>query len=115
MNSSPNSTHSRTLTGPDLKPSLVIPPKQNEWRPYKKMKNLDLPPLHSNGFRDLQFESDSSSYDLPDSNISYGLNACAPKPDSHGNQGVPESTSAPVETVLLQSLKEDLKTAFLRR
>ncbi|OMP06343.1 protein MOS2-like protein [Corchorus olitorius] len=78
------------------------------------MKNLDLPPLHSNGFRDLQFESDSSSYDLPNSNISYALNACAPKPDSHGNHGCPKSAAAPVETVILLSLKEDLKTVFLR-
>ncbi|OMO67880.1 hypothetical protein CCACVL1_20236 [Corchorus capsularis] len=100
---------SKTLNGPGSKPSFVIPPKQNEWRPYKKMKNLDLPPLNSDGSRDLQFEIDSSSSDLPDSSISYGLNVRAAKPDSDGNQGVPESAPAPVETVLLQSFKEDLK------
>ncbi|XP_022733849.1 protein MOS2-like [Durio zibethinus] len=101
---------SKTLSDPNSKSSFVIPPKQNEWRPYKKMKNLDLP-LQSDASRDLQFELDSSShFPHPDSKISYGLNVRnnSTKDDAEDKQGFPES-AASVETVLLQSLKEDLK------
>ncbi|KAK6254635.1 hypothetical protein SCA6_015940 [Theobroma cacao] len=103
---------SKTPADPNSKPSFVIPPKQNEWRPYKKMKNLHIP-LQSDGSRDLQFELESSS-DLPlpnsDAKISYGLNLRdnSAKNDAGDQQGIPES-AAPVEVVLLQSLKEDLK------
>ncbi|XWS15422.1 hypothetical protein CRYUN_Cryun35bG0096800 [Craigia yunnanensis] len=101
---------SKTLSDPNSKPSFVILPKQNEWRPYKKMKNLDLP-LQSDASRDLQFELDSSSHlPNPDTKISYGLNVRnnSTNGDAEAKQGIPEST-APVETVLLQSLKEDLQ------
>ncbi|XWS23308.1 hypothetical protein CRYUN_Cryun28dG0000900 [Craigia yunnanensis] len=99
----------KTLSDPNSKPYFVIPPKQNEWRPYKKMKNLDLP-LQSDASRDLQFELDSSSHlPHPDTNISYGLNVRnSTKGDAEDKEGISES-AAPVETVLLQSLKEDLK------
>ncbi|TYI28902.1 hypothetical protein ES332_A05G277600v1 [Gossypium tomentosum] len=85
---------SKTLPDPNSKPSYVIPPKQNEWRPYKKMKNLDLP-LQSDASCDLQFELDSSSHN--------------PNPDSAISYDVTPGSAAPVETLLLQSFKEDLK------
>ncbi|XVF30194.1 hypothetical protein REPUB_Repub16aG0036300 [Reevesia pubescens] len=98
-------------TQSNSKPSFVIPPKQNEWRPYKKMKNLDLP-LQSDASRDLQFELDSSSHlSQSDTKISFGLNlrTNSSKGDADDNkQGIPQS-AAPVETILLQSFKEDLK------
>ncbi|XVF78576.1 hypothetical protein PTKIN_Ptkin14bG0145400 [Pterospermum kingtungense] len=112
---------SKTLTDPNSKPSFIIPPKQNEWRPYKKMKNLDLPLQSDPSSRDLQFELESSS-NLPDSDakITYGLNVRNNNSDNKSangeaatedKQGIDrESVSAaPVETVLLQSLQEDLK------
>ncbi|KAG4147953.1 hypothetical protein ERO13_D05G255680v2 [Gossypium hirsutum] len=102
---------SKTLPDPNSKPSYVIPPKQNEWRPYKKMKNLDLP-LQSDASRDLQFELDSSSHNPnPDSAISYGLNLrnnSSTKGEAD-NKDVTPGSAASVETLLLQSFKEDLK------
>ncbi|KAE8684479.1 Protein MOS2 [Hibiscus syriacus] len=99
---------SKTLA--DSKPSFVIPPKQNEWRPYKKMKNLDLP-FQSDASRDLKFELDSSSIN-PDSEsgISYGLNLR--NNSTKGEADIIEvatASAAPVETVLLQSFKEDIE------
>ncbi|XP_022718401.1 protein MOS2-like [Durio zibethinus] len=101
---------SKIQSHPNSIPSFIIPPKQNEWRPYKKMKNLDLP-LQSHASRDLQFELDSSSqHPHSDTNISYGLNlrSNSAKGEADEEQGIPEP-AASVETVLLQSLKEDLK------
>ncbi|KAE8709876.1 Protein MOS2 [Hibiscus syriacus] len=99
---------SKTLA--DSKPSFVIPPKQNEWRPYKKMKNLDLP-LQSDASRDLKFELDSSSINLDsESGISYGLNLR--NNSTKGEDDIMEvapASAAPVETVLLQSFKEDIE------
>ncbi|GMI83068.1 modifier of snc1, 2 [Hibiscus trionum] len=99
---------SKTLT--DSKPSFVIPPKQNEWRPYKKMKNLDLP-LQSDASRDLQFELDSSSIDPnSESGIAFGLNVRNNSTKSEvDNMEVAPESAAPVETVLLQSFKEDME------
>ncbi|MBA0867013.1 hypothetical protein Goshw_026443 [Gossypium schwendimanii] len=102
---------SKTLPDPNSKPSYVIPPKQNEWRPYKKMKNLDLP-LQSDASRDLQFELDSSSHNPnPDSAVSYGLNLRnnGSTKGEADNKDVTPGSAAPVETLLLQSFKEDLK------
>ncbi|KAK8580067.1 hypothetical protein V6N13_143201 [Hibiscus sabdariffa] len=99
---------SKTLA--NSKPSFVIPPKQNEWRPYKKMKNLDLP-FQSDSSRDLQFELESSSANPnSESGISYGLNVRnnSTKGEADNMEVVPAS-AAPVETVLLQSFKEDIE------
>ncbi|KAK8552432.1 hypothetical protein V6N13_120832 [Hibiscus sabdariffa] len=99
---------SKTLS--DSKPSFVIPPKQNEWRPFKKMKNLELP-LQSDASRDLQFELDSSSIDpKSESGISYGLNLRNNSTNGEADSmEVTPPSSAPVETFLLQSFKEDME------
>ncbi|KAB1228330.1 Protein MOS2 [Morella rubra] len=90
----------------------VIPPIPNEWRPHKKMKNLELPiTAQSGGSGSLNFELESgvSSLDDHDSKISYGLNR-REKSESDDNHERPRSAqdSAPVEAVLLQKLKNDL-------
>ncbi|KNA15398.1 hypothetical protein SOVF_096450 [Spinacia oleracea] len=84
----------------------VIPPKPNEWRPTKKMKNLDLPPIHSEG-KPLEFEVESSDVAAPESesNISYGLNLR--QQDSINGKfdsDVPNS----VDTIMRKKLKSDL-------
>ncbi|KAI8570924.1 hypothetical protein RHMOL_Rhmol01G0076900 [Rhododendron molle] len=84
---------------------LVIPPIPNEYRPHKKMKNLELP-LRPSDRPDLRFElenpsaSDAAADGGP--HMSYGLNL---RDSSAGNNaGKPES----VERVMLEKLKEDL-------
>ncbi|CAK9160327.1 unnamed protein product [Ilex paraguariensis] len=85
---------------------LIIPPKANEWRPCKKTKYLDLP-AQSSGPDNLQFELDpTSSIDLTDSSISYGLNLR----QSINNDAVAEpQRPEPIESVMLQKLKDDLQ------
>nr|DAD35155.1 TPA_asm: hypothetical protein HUJ06_005795 [Nelumbo nucifera] len=65
---------SKALT--DKSEKLIIPPKQNEWRPTKKMKNLDLPFQYSTAADpDIRFELEApSTVGIPDSGMSYGLN-----------------------------------------
>ncbi|KAH7853413.1 hypothetical protein Vadar_002132 [Vaccinium darrowii] len=83
---------------------LVIPPIPNEYRPQKKMKNLELP-LQPSDRQDLRFEVEKSSLDVADGgpNISYGLNLRNSSSDS-----VDGKKNESVETVMLQKLKEDL-------
>ncbi|XP_059663037.1 protein MOS2 [Cornus florida] len=102
---------SKTLTDAQQSKKFVIPPKPNEWRPFKKMKNLDLP-VRSDG-PDLSFEVEApSSAETLDSSISFGLNLRQSKEDDEDNKKL-ESTdlpkSDPIERVMLQKLKNDLK------
>ncbi|XP_050234757.1 protein MOS2-like [Mercurialis annua] len=65
---------SRTLN--ISKPKLIIPPKENEWRPHKRMKNLAfLPSLQPSHSTALHFEIAANVDDAgDDTGISYGLN-----------------------------------------
>ncbi|KAM7493601.1 hypothetical protein LguiB_028210 [Lonicera macranthoides] len=92
---------------------LVIPPKPNEWRPHKKMRNLDLPVKSDDP--NLQFEVESTSHvDPTDSSISYGLNLrqsnnkdgdLHPKTESNDRQfQKPDS----IDGQMLKKLREDL-------
>ncbi|KAK9266245.1 hypothetical protein L1049_000033 [Liquidambar formosana] len=104
---------SKTLT--DTHPrNFVIPPKENEWRPQKKMKNLELP-VRFHG-HDLRFEVESPSVaETLDSNMSYGLNlrqstkndVPAESDDGVGVASLP-LPPPPIENVMLQKLKDDL-------
>uniref|UniRef100_A0A6P4A1U1 protein MOS2 n=1 Tax=Ziziphus jujuba TaxID=326968 RepID=A0A6P4A1U1_ZIZJJ len=113
---------SKTLTtDTDKKPKNVsIAPIQNEWRPHKKMKNLELPiahPDHDDSSAGLQFELESAASAAPDtvdSKISYGLNLRqkiegSDKIENSTSNGGEERKYVAVEDVLLQKLKEDLK------
>ncbi|KAF5725776.1 MOS2 putative isoform 1 [Tripterygium wilfordii] len=103
----------------DSKPHHVIPPKENEWKPFKRMKNLrNLPVIQSDGSRELQFETESLSVDLGDGKVSYGLNLrqstktdasadeASKTHESGGNDGGRPRT---VDNILLDKLKDDLE------
>jgi G patch domain/KOW motif-containing protein len=95
---------------------LIIPPKPNEWRPHKKMKNLELPVKSEDP--NLKFETESAFIaDPTDSTISYGLNLRQPENiDSNGVRVKTESESeervfqrpASVDGLMLQKLRDDL-------
>ncbi|KAL2900067.1 Protein MOS2 [Bienertia sinuspersici] len=70
------------------------------------MKNLDLPPLHSDG-KALEFEPESSDFAKPesDSQISYGLNL---RQSANGKDGSGVQNS--VDAIMLKKLKTDLES-----
>ncbi|KAJ4962176.1 hypothetical protein NE237_022115 [Protea cynaroides] len=87
---------------------LVIPPKPNEWRPLKKMKNLDLPSADDPG---AGFEVEAPlTAGIPDSGMSYGLNVRQANRDDKDKMEVdPPARSGPGEDLTLQRFKEDMK------
>ncbi|KAL7246041.1 hypothetical protein ACSBR2_001216 [Camellia fascicularis] len=113
---------SKSLLESQNSKKLVIPPKPNEWRPHKKMKNLDLPLQSSSSTpQDLQFELESTATaDADPNNMSYGLNLRNSNTDDANNsesddvkpqpQPQPQpQRPIPIESVMLHKLKEDLK------
>ncbi|KAK4338108.1 hypothetical protein RND71_042595 [Anisodus tanguticus] len=89
------------------KHTIIIPPKQNEWRPIKRMKNLDLPDSLTAAAADqpLQFEIDTGGSTAEPSmdGISYGLNVRQsenPNPNTNHKQLIDP---------MLHKFKEDLK------
>ncbi|PRQ31671.1 putative G-patch domain-containing protein [Rosa chinensis] len=98
---------SKPLTGGPKAP--VIAPIENEWRPHKKMKNLELP-ITEPGGQDLKFEPESLSVE-PDSNISYGLNVrkASESENSGSGAGGERLRSGGVEETLLEKFKSDLE------
>ena len=113
-----------SLAGNSKQKDVVIPPKQNEWRPHKRMKNLELPIVQSDGSGGLHFEVEapsSAAAEANNSKMSYGLNLRkTAKGDeiegqdiASGSESKPSGTeisrSAPVEDVLLQKFKYDMQ------
>ncbi|XP_057536176.1 protein MOS2 [Amaranthus tricolor] len=100
---------SKTLISNPTPKKLVIPPKQNEWRSTKKMKNLDLPPIHSDG-KPLEFEMESSDIAAPEpgSDISYGLNVRQQQRGSNVNGNDNFNTRDSVDSILLKKLRNDI-------
>uniref|UniRef100_A0A7C8YWM7 G-patch domain-containing protein n=1 Tax=Opuntia streptacantha TaxID=393608 RepID=A0A7C8YWM7_OPUST len=96
---------SKTLTlGESNKKTIVIPPKENEWRPYKKMKNLDLPSIKSADGKPLEFEVESADIATDaDEKMSYGLNL-----RQNSGKGDVGDASNSVDAILLKKLKSDL-------
>ncbi|KAM1696455.1 hypothetical protein ACFX15_029941 [Malus domestica] len=94
----------------DLK-ARVIAPIPNEWRPHKKMKNIELPITESGG-HELQFEVETLSVtDDPDAKISYGLNL-REKSELENREGLGNGDRPRlrgVEDTLLQKFKDDLE------
>ncbi|XP_050369866.1 protein MOS2-like [Argentina anserina] len=84
----------------------VIAPIENEWRPHKKMKNLELP-ITEPGGQHLRFEPESLAIE-PDSNISYGLNVRKSSEIDYSGGGE-RLRSGAVEETLLQKFKSDLE------
>ncbi|KAL5573343.1 hypothetical protein UlMin_022940 [Ulmus minor] len=105
-------------TLPDGKKDVVIPPIQNEWRPHKKMKNLELP-LQSDGSGGLQFEVEaptSAEAEANNSKISYGLNLRQTNKEDEQTRdsesrpvGDDQPQFRPVEDVLIQKLRYDME------
>ncbi|XP_057951368.1 protein MOS2 [Malania oleifera] len=119
---------SKTLADSQPK-KLIIPPKQNEWRPEKKMRNLDIPLRPTSDDSELRFEAEAPSLAgdvADDSGMSYGLNlrqnfkgnggaiVINGTKSSNGDDGVdadaPQQFASGVEGMLLQKLKDDLRT-----
>lgn len=96
---------SKPLSGDPKAP--VIAPIENEWRPHKKMKNLELPVTEPGG-QELKFEVESLSVE-PDSNISYGLNVRKMSESENSGGGGERLRSGGVEETLLQKFKSDLE------
>ncbi|KAK9716076.1 hypothetical protein RND81_06G209700 [Saponaria officinalis] len=104
---------SKTLDS-SSKRTIIIPPKENEWRPHKKMKNLELPPLHS-GNKPLDFELENSddvaSKDSSGGSMSYGLNLRQTNgkiDDYVVNNGANDSSS--IDNLMIRQFKSDLET-----
>ncbi|XP_023928265.2 protein MOS2 [Quercus suber] len=105
------------------RPIPVIAPIENEWRPHKRMKNLELPISSSAAAAAPSLSFEAAAPDSLDDKtaISYGLtirNNKAPKSESNGD-GVHEQELPPppppppprsgVENMLLQKLRDDLQ------
>ncbi|XP_074295263.1 protein MOS2-like [Silene latifolia] len=94
------------------KKTIIIPPKENEWRPHKKMKNLELPPLHS-GNKPLDFElEDADIVAANDSgaSMSFGLNLR----QSNGKIDEFKSSSSSnggssIDAIMIRQFKSDLE------
>ncbi|ESW25063.1 hypothetical protein PHAVU_003G004000 [Phaseolus vulgaris] len=94
---------------PSLAPKTLIPPIQNQWKPFKKMKNLHLPTADPES-EALTFELHAAD-DQPDSDVSYGLNLRADKKSEQNNGTAlppPPPRRVPAESTMLQKLKDDL-------
>ncbi|CAM8970823.1 unnamed protein product [Rhodiola kirilowii] len=102
---------SKTLADNDRK-KFVIPPKENEWRPYKKMKNLELPLEAAGKHNSLDFEVEVPVVES-DEKMSYGLNlreggGGKVEDGEKGGGGDEPVRGKAVENVLLEKLKYDL-------
>ncbi|RHN78373.1 putative G-patch domain-containing protein [Medicago truncatula] len=93
-----------------LIPKTLIPPIENQWRPHKKMKNLDLPITDSHSDHSLTFVPDTTVSDQPD-NSSYGLNLRDndKKPQSDDVVVDAPRPKASVEVSMLQKFKDDME------
>ncbi|KAM4127399.1 hypothetical protein ACJW30_02G087000 [Castanea mollissima] len=108
------------------RPIPVIAPIENEWRPHKRMKNLELPISSSAAAPPLSFEAAAPDSLDDKTAISYGLtirnnnNNNNKTPKSESNGGVDEQeqeqelpprseNNKGVENMLLQKLRDDLK------
>ncbi|CAA7045327.1 unnamed protein product [Microthlaspi erraticum] len=99
---------SKTLA--DSVPKHVIPPIENTWRPHKKMKNLDLPFQSGNAGSGLEFEPEVPVTDSNSDNITYGLQLRQKPKEDGANDETGDRKLAPVEQLMLQSLRRDLES-----
>ncbi|CAL1374470.1 unnamed protein product [Linum trigynum] len=97
------------------KPKFIIPPKENEWRPHKRMKNIhSLASLQSDtSANDVRFEVAVDGVDDGSGgNVSYGLNVRQNENgDSSTKDGIGgfSSENSSTENMLLEKLKYDLQ------
>ncbi|CAL5207908.1 unnamed protein product [Lathyrus oleraceus] len=97
----------------DSNPKALIPPIENQWRPYKKMKNLDLPLTDSHSSHSLTFEPDASSIsDQPESDkSSYGLNLRSANSENKKQEAGGDALRPriSIEVNMMQKFKEDME------
>ncbi|CAK8570796.1 unnamed protein product [Lathyrus sativus] len=97
----------------DSNPKTLIPPIENQWRPYKKMKNLDLPLTDSHSSHSLTFEPDASSISdqLESDKSTYGLNLRAANSENKKQQddGDAPRPRISIEVNMMQKFKEDME------
>ncbi|GMH06880.1 hypothetical protein Nepgr_008720 [Nepenthes gracilis] len=91
---------------------LIVPPKENEWRLSKKMKNLDTPLRSSSVGHELRFEVESESTGGGGggggaaADMSYGLNL---RQSAKGDAGDPDRSGGDsIRSVLSKKRKDDL-------
>lgn len=102
---------SKTLASSNEPKIPVIAPIPNEWKPHKKMKNLELPITSQSGAPgalSFELESQAPSVNGADSKISYGLNVREKFEYKDGDERPRSTAPVPVEAVMLQKLKDDL-------
>lgn len=100
---------SKTLADPNSKNPHVIAPISNEWRPQKKMRNIDLPVKSDDP--NLEFEVMNHTVEQTDPNISYGLNLRTKKEslsDSEPKVERSQPTSS-IDNLMLNKLRNDLE------
>ncbi|XP_044501888.1 protein MOS2-like [Mangifera indica] len=100
----------QTLTDASPKPRLIIPPKANESRPHKKMKNIDLSNETSDQLQ-LELHSTTECTDGGAGQIMYGLNLRKIVGGNKDEEQAAESAAAfePVERVKSKDVKFDLE------
>ncbi|KAJ9182708.1 hypothetical protein P3X46_006671 [Hevea brasiliensis] len=103
---------SKTL--PNSNRNLIIPPKENEWRPHKRMRNHDLLPTLQSDNEGLRFEIATDGHGEDDKSVSYGLNirqqGSADGDKGDGDEGVKShQKEESTENLLLEKLKYDLQ------
>ncbi|KAI3706914.1 hypothetical protein L6452_24985 [Arctium lappa] len=98
---------SKTLADPNSK-THVIAPISNEWRPKKKMRNIDLPVKSDDP--NLEFEVVESTVEPTDPNITYGLNLRAKKDsDSDPEPKIDRfQSNSSIDNLMLNKLRNDL-------
>jgi len=94
---------------PSLAPKTLIPPIENQWKPFKKMKNLHLPTADPES-EPLTFEVHAAD-GQPDSDVTYGLNLRTDKKNEQNNGTAlpPPPRRVPAESTMLQKLKDDME------
>ncbi|XP_047306325.1 protein MOS2-like [Impatiens glandulifera] len=101
---------SKTLASNQRSHRLVIPPKENEWRPLKKMKNLELPlgSTDDDGIA-LQFEVATDTIgNGKGSNMSFGLNLRNSLKNDADVVSAGQSKPSSIETLMMQKFREDM-------
>ncbi|KAK9755810.1 hypothetical protein RND81_01G052400 [Saponaria officinalis] len=78
---------------------IIITPKENEWRPHKKMKNLDF---------ELENSDDVASKDSSGGSMSYGLNLR--QNNGKIDASVVNNGSSSIDNLMIRQLKSDLET-----
>ncbi|XP_065874016.1 protein MOS2-like [Euphorbia lathyris] len=90
----------------------IIPPQENEWRPHKRMKNIELLPSLQSGSEGLRFEIATGADGGDDNTMGYGLNIREQSNadgDADGGAGVKGQQKHKGADNMLEKLRYDLQ------